>query len=472
MTPPPPASELIDLRGAVAMLYNCRDSEVLVEGRAGTGKTIGILTKLYHVALLYPGARILICRQTRASCTQSVMVTWEEKVLGPKHPLVAGGATRAHRESYVFPNGSEVVFGGLDHPERLFSTEWDIVYVNEATEITLAAWELFGRSLRNNKVPYQQQIADCNPNAPGHWLNKRATRCPDYLRAVRSAGEYRRLQKYNHGPQDGKMRRLVSVHQDNPAYFEMKPGVWGYTPVGRTYLQKLAGMSGHRLRRMALGLWTAAEGIVYPEFEEDRHVCRSFVVPREWPCYLAEDPGYDHPTVILVVTVAPNGRKFVCHEYVKRGTTVEQDAQHIKGTITPRFNIVRMVGDPHYMFSKNKHNSGETIAMQMSKHGLRFTPAPAARNQAEIGQQVELVRTELTTVNLADGMPMLRVFDTCPCTVLGFQTWDFDRTAQGEMKGGEDRFSDDGDDEMDCVRMIISGKPKHLIGGGITVVEG
>jgi hypothetical protein len=34
----------------------------------------------------------------------------------------------------------------------------------------------------------------------------------------------------------------------------------------------------------------------------------SFAIPPDWPCWLAEDPGYDHPTAILVLTVAPNGK--------------------------------------------------------------------------------------------------------------------------------------------------------------------
>jgi hypothetical protein len=45
-----------------------------------------------------------------------------------------------------------------------------------------------------------------------------------------------RLQKFNRGPQTGKMRRLISVHQDNPAYFDIER--WDWTLLGQHYLQR------------------------------------------------------------------------------------------------------------------------------------------------------------------------------------------------------------------------------------------
>lgn len=442
----PTDAPVIDLgyapRGAAAALWRTYSPEVLMEGPAGTGKTRAILTRVAWLCEEYPGVRALICRQTRVSCTESILVTLERDVFPPGFPGL-GDVTRAGRHEYTFPNGSTLVVGGLDRPERLYSTEWDVVYVAEATEITEDAWEKFARAMRNKAIPmgvgggplqegedratepdgspsfWTQRIADCNPGAPSHWLNQRCIA--------------------------GRMRRLLSRHTDNPS-------------LTGAFLDGLASLTGHRRARLYEGRWVSAEGSVYPEFDDARHVVDPFPIPREWPCILAEDPGYDHPTAIVVAATAPNGRLYVCAEISRRQATIEQDASDIRGKLMPAFNIRKLVGDPHYMFSRTKFANGRTIAMQMADFGLHFSPAPAAGNQSEIAQQVEQVRTLLTSV-ASDGAPMLQVFRSCPAVIRGFQTWSYVRNSRGEQPGGEDRFEDVGDDEMDAVRMIVSSRP-------------
>jgi phage terminase large subunit len=445
-----------ELRGALAALFRCEDSEVLVEGRAGTSKTTGVLVKLLDRCRRYRGSRHLIVRATRRSMTDSILVTLD-RLIGQSHPEVQR-VNREQRHSYRLW-GSEIVCRGLDTPEGLFSTEWDTVYAAEATEIEADAWQLFGRAMRHGATSYHQRIADCNPGAPGHWLNQRATPAADHLRDLwHSKAEYNQLQRFNHGPQAGAMRRLISVHPDNPAYWDAV--AWGWRQLGLEMLAGLEAMSGHNRSRMLDGRWVAAEGAVYPEFNDAQHVISGFEVPREWPCFLAEDPGYDHPTAIVLATVAPNGRIYIVAEIVRRQTTIEQDARDITDRLSSQFNIVSKLGDPHYMFSANKHNSGETIAQQMRRYGHLFRPAPSARNQEEIAQQVEMVRSKLVLLG-SDGRPMLQVFAGCQNVIRGFQTWGYERSASGAIKGGTDRFADVGDDEMDCVRMIISSQPTH-----------
>ncbi len=211
--------------GAARQMWLCKDQEILIDGPAGTGKSRAVLEKANIVAMKYPGARILLTRQTRASMTQSVLVTFEEKVLAPKSP-VKQGPKRQHRSSYVYPNGSEVVVGGLDNADRIMSTEYDLICVFEATETDEESWEKLCTRLRNYRVPYQQAIADCNPAGPTHWLKKRADK--------------------------GSMTRFPSTHVDNPA-------------VTKEYLKRLEKLTGHRRARLLEGKWIAAEGLVYKE---------------------------------------------------------------------------------------------------------------------------------------------------------------------------------------------------------------
>jgi hypothetical protein len=240
-------------RGGFLDLFDCREPEVLTEGPAGTGKSRGWGEYLNWVAEEHPGARILVARDTRASLTESFLVTFEERVLLPDSPLL-DGPSREHRHSYDYPNGSTIVLGGLDKPTRLYSTEWDIVYINEATEVSLDAWERFHRSLRNGVVPWQQLGGDCNPDHPMHWLN---LRCESRM-----------------------TRRIVTTHRDNPLLYTDGGAL---TEFGRVYMGKLDLLTGVRRARLRDGRWVAAEGMIFDNFDRAVHspewLTRDKVVP-------------------------------------------------------------------------------------------------------------------------------------------------------------------------------------------------
>src|SRR5262249_51460015 len=121
-------------RGAPLKLWTDRSPEVLVSGPAGTGKSRACLEKLHACCLRWPGCRWLIVRKTRESLTESALVTFEEKVLAEGSPIRLGPQRRM-RQAYHYPNGSEVVVGGLDKPSKVMSTEYDGIYVQEAIEL-------------------------------------------------------------------------------------------------------------------------------------------------------------------------------------------------------------------------------------------------------------------------------------------------------------------------------------------------
>ena len=218
--------------GSLRKAWACKDKRVLVDGPAGTGKSMMWLQRADTIARKYAGARQLLVRKTRASMTESVLVTYEEKVLKPTSQIKVG-AQRASRQAYNYTNGSHIVVCGLDKVERTLSTDYDVVYVFEATEVTQGEIETLTRALRNNIVPYQQICLDCNPAGPKHEIKVMAD--------------------------EGKITRIPSTHKDNPMLWDGK----AWTRIGLEYLDTLGSMTGHRRARLLDGLWVAAEGLVW-----------------------------------------------------------------------------------------------------------------------------------------------------------------------------------------------------------------
>ena len=411
------------LNGAAGDLMVSREPEVLIEGPAGTGKTLACLTKCVANCEEVAGARVLIARATRVSMTQSLLVTLERTLITEKHHArKVSGAHRSGRTLYSFANGSEIVVGGLDNSERIMSTEYDLIYVAEATEITEEDWERLLTRLRNNRLHYQQAIADCNPGPPGHWLNQRAAR--------------------------GQMRRLLSRHCDNPSL----------TP---EYLGVLSKLTGHRRARLYEGRWVAGEGSVYgADFIEARNVIDPFTIPSDWPMFVGWDPGYDHPTAILWFAVAPNGCLYVIDEIFEGGKSVAEHCRTIRRKNTGR-TILRYYGDPQHAFSSTAQ-SPESIATQAKKHlGVGMVPWRKTGTQEEA--MVNKVRERFQT-------SMLKFFRTCQNTINEHQSWMYKRTGKGELPPGEDAFEDKDNHTCDVVKGVIAMNLKFGLHQGVRIV--
>ena len=296
--------------GTAVDAFRYKGPELLYAGPAGTGKSKCLLEKLHAVALKYPGMRGLIVRKTLASLGSTALVNYEEHVA--KEHLANGevawfGGSAKEAACYRYKNGSRIVVGGMDKSMKIMSSEYDLVYVQEATELTEEDWEAITTRLRNGKVPYQQIIADANPDVPTHWLKMRCD--------------------------TGKTHYIRSRHEDNPILFEQNPDgtTGGLTEVGKNYIAKLDALTGVRYQRLRKGIWCAAEGLVYEEFDPNIHVHKRIAEPPvSWTRYVTVDFGYTNPMVVQFWAVDEDGRLWLYRELYATKTTVEDMAPKIK----------------------------------------------------------------------------------------------------------------------------------------------
>jgi PBSX family phage terminase large subunit len=366
--------------GAARELMRNHAREVLLAGPSGTGKSMACLQKIDLAASQKP-IRAAIVRKLRTALTQAALVTFKDKVLPPPP-----NAIWFHHEDQEFryPNGSRVVVAGLDDPRKVLSTDFDLIYVQEATELEEQDWQILLTRLRNNALSYQQLLADCNPSYPNHWLK---LRCDEHQTTL-----------------------LESKHEDNPQLYDHSLQEW--TTFGAEYLRTLDSLTGYLHQRLRLGVWVAAEGMFFPEFDPGEHVVEPFEIPDDWPRWVSVDYGFAVPFCALWLTRDPQSRAlYVYREAYGAGLRDEQQADVIKKRSEGE-RILQITCDPS-MFNARTEQNRPSIAQVYAQRGLAsMTQQGIFPGQNNRKQGWAIMRRALAH---DEGPPRLRFFrGTCP----------------------------------------------------------
>lgn len=365
---PPQASTGYRGYGAALDLWRYKGHEVLIEGAYETGKTLACLHKINALCCKYPNVRVLIVRKTYKSLIQSVVVTYETKVLAyppkdPRQPVNVFGGSKP--EWYEYPNGSRIVLAGMDNPDKALSAEYDFAYINQLEELTENEYEtLLGRVTgRAANSPYPQVMADCNPKHPEHWILKR-----------------------------DRLKRFKSRHEDNPTLFDQKTGEM--TERGKLTMSILDSLTGVRYKRGRLGLWAGAENQVYEGFNDAIHIIEPFDIPDDWQKFRSIDFGYRNPFVCQWWAIDHDGRLYLYRELYRTNVLVEDHAKRIV-ELSQGESISETIAD---------HDAQERATL--ARYGV---PTIAAKKDIVIG--VQAVESRLAVQG--DGKPRLFIMRDC-----------------------------------------------------------
>lgn len=405
--------------GKFKELFENRSPELLASGPAGTGKSRACLEKLHAICLRTPGVRGLIVRKTRESLSSTALVTYREHVAKEaieNQEVWFYGGSAEEAAQYRYANGSTITIGGMDKSIRIMSSEYDVAYVQEATELTVDDWEAITSRLRNNKISFQQIIADCNPAEPTHWLKGRAA--------------------------DGVLDILESTHKDNPVLWDQERDQ--PTEAGADYLQKLNRLTGVRRKRLLEGLWVAAEGIVYEGFDPKVHVIDPFEIPRSWTRVWGIDFGYTNPFVLGCWAYdKEHDRLYLYREIYHSKRLVEQHAEQIMDIVAPypmgmsevtpdgKGGLPMRLGPRQWLEPQPRRiladHDAEGRATFTLKTGLRTQEAHKA-----VTEGIQAVEERLAIRD--DGLPGLFIFRNCTVEK------DYEMREKGKPTSTEEEF--------------------------------
>ena len=259
-------------------LFFDKSPRLVLCGGGGSGKSIFAGRKVLERVTTEEDHRWLVCRKVAKTLRDSCFAQLRGQ-LAEFYPR-SGVKINQTDMRMSFPNGSEILFAGLDDVEKLKSI-YNItgIWIEEASEVTEADYNQLTIRLRGETKYYQQIILSFNPISITHWLKRRF-----FDRNDPQVRTHRSTYKDNRFLPEKDRQTLESFRDTDPYYYQVYClGEWGVTGKtvfdGRAVSERL-GRIPEPVKRgywqysddMSKITWTDADGpvTIFREPEEGR----------------------------------------------------------------------------------------------------------------------------------------------------------------------------------------------------------
>lgn len=149
------------------LLFDYSHRWEIYRGSAGSSKSYFITQKIIVRCCNEP-IKVLVCRRTATTIRNTCFSLFKDIIA--KWQLTPYVKIRESDFNIKFPNGSEIIFIGLDEETKLLSlNNIGCIFIEEAYEVPKTIVEQLNLRLRGN-TPNQQLILAFNPISKNHWL--------------------------------------------------------------------------------------------------------------------------------------------------------------------------------------------------------------------------------------------------------------------------------------------------------------
>lgn len=280
--------------------------ELLIEGSAGSGKTIFACYKVIFYALQHPNASIYIYRKTLPSLKRTA---WKEI----RGLLVDMGIPYEENKSegvisipsHEYKNASKLYFGALDESSKVRSINADMVYIEQAEELNDTEFYIelmlrLGRGKASKrKDGYSQMLMVVQPEDEEHWIYKRYHEYRDATSEYEN--EKRLVETHNrHNPTDLWDYRSYDEVLDGikarrkKAHFHYSQN--DFLPqFQKDYYDNLRNEDYELWLRYSAGKWGKLTDVIYPNYD-------TIVERTHYDCYsFGCDFGFNSPSCFLLI---------------------------------------------------------------------------------------------------------------------------------------------------------------------------
>lgn len=373
---------------------------LICDGAVRSGKTSIITVAFVDWAMrTYTERRFGVCGKTVDSAVKNIIVPYISMQYARQRYTLKW--RRSDKILEVGKNGRKnyfEVFGGKDESSFALIQGRTLAGVM-LDEVALMPQSFVQQALARCSVPGSKLFFSCNPGNPSHWF---------YTDWIKRSDEHNALY-------------LHFALTDNPALDEET----------RNYYE--TSFSGVFYDRYVRGLWVAAEGLVYPMFDETRNVIHGDPDgPGQY--YISIDYGTKNPTAMGLWRIY-HGEAVMMREYyydsrsMRRQKTDEEYYQDLVDFAGNR-QIDRVIVDP----------SALSFKTSIRQHG-RFTVWDANNSVLD---GIRLTATLLQTGRL-------KFHESCENTFREFRSYMW-----GEDADGEDAVVKENDHSLDQCRYLCN----------------
>lgn len=347
-------------------------------GARGGGKSWALKEKCKRLALKWPGIRILIIRKNLDDLRQNHITPLRSEL--PEQVA----RYRELDKTFYFANGSTIkcAYFKTDHDaDKYQGQEYDIIAIDEATQLLEHAFVIFKACLRGTNSFPRRMYLTCNPGGVGHSWFKRLFIDREF--------------KENENPDDYMF--IQANIDDNAKLREADP----------EYVKQLESLPEDLREMWRYGKWDVVVGQYFNEFRRDKHVIEPIPIPNHWRRYRAIDYGLDALACVWGA-VSPDGDLYIYREEQKADSPIWESAKLILRDTPPEENIYLTLAPPDVW--GRSQETGQRKADLFREAGLTLT---RSSNDREAGW---LAIKELLNIR-SNGQPRMHIFDTCPLLI-------------------------------------------------------
>lgn len=278
----------IEMTNAQMKYINDTTRELLVEGSAGSGKTIFACFKVIFYALQNRDARIYVYRLTLPSLKKTAWLEIKNILL--KYHIQFEEKRAEGRIEFPQTN-STIYFGALDELSKVRSINADMIYIEQAEELVNEAFyvELMLRLGRGeaSKRPdgYSQMLLVVQPESEEHWIYKHYHEFNDVKPEKDDKGNI--IKTYEEVLAETQAKRKT-VHFHYSENYKLPAE-------SRQYYDDLKNIDYELWQRYSAGLWGKISDVIYPNYD-------TIVVRDTFDLYtIGGDFGYNNPSCILLI---------------------------------------------------------------------------------------------------------------------------------------------------------------------------
>lgn len=412
-------------------------------GGIGSGKTLIGCIQMLTWAVMHPGD-YLVARQFMPELTITTYKTFKE-ICPPELIAEDRVADKIIRIKAVNGKISNVIFRGLDEPDKLRSLNLSGFYIDESSQVSEAAFMLLQGRLRGSGL----RKGILTTNSAGHdW-------------------QWRWFVKQDMITKDEVKREFVNIYAPSTENVHLPEG----------YVETmLATWSEERVQREIYANEDQFEGQVYSEFRSDVHVIKPFAIPEGWTRVIGIDHGFRNPSAWIWGAVDYDGTLYIYREFYKSEWLIEEivkgkkilnkkdpgvlDMMQIPGTQPPKYEKIDWAKiDPSTRARRNERGGSKYSDFDLYLENLPDTfPLGIANNDVTAG--IDKVKTYFKP-DPKTGKPKVFIFNTCVNLIEELGKYRYPELTTGQQGNQAEKEAPVKVDDHACdaFRYLIMGMP-------------